>query len=354
VRPRATVDAEERPGLAAWMVGLGGVGSVIAARMTAPSLLLVDAWEPNVAAIRAGGLTVTYPDAQITRALPACTVSELGAGYADDHVPEVVLLAVKSYQTSEVVQAIVPYLRPSSVVVSLQNGINEELLSQLVGSERTIGATSMLDGRLVAPGSAIQVKPAAAIVIGELDGRLTERLRAIQTMLGSAADVQLTTDIWSELWTKLVRNCMINAVSAATNLPVGLVVRDTGLLEVAVRLGCEAAEVASALGVVLVDEHLFGESARHYLSNTATARRSIQRAFRSAYLPFTSLRPSMLQDIDHGRPTEIEYMNDHVVRKGHEAGVATPVNAALVAAVQSREQGAPPVSPTDMAGRLLL
>jgi len=350
---RPSVNLDQRAGFSTWMVGLGGVGSVVAARMAAPSLLLVDTWEPNVAAIRADGLSVSYPDARITRSLPACTVSELGAGYADDYVPGVVLLAVKSYQTSEVIRAIVPYLRPNSVVVSLQNGINEELLSQVVGVERTIGATSMLDGRLVAPGSAIQVKPAATIVMGELDGRLTERLHTIQTMLGRAADVQLTTDIWSELWTKLVRNCMINAVSAATNLPIGVVVRDLRLLDVAVLLGCEAAEVASARGIRLVDGNLFGESASLYLTASVANRSAVADAFRAAYEPFTSLRPSMLQDLDHGRPTEVGYMNDYVVRKGSEVGVATPVNAAVVALVRNRERGAPPTEPAALAEHVL-
>jgi 2-dehydropantoate 2-reductase len=351
---RRPVDADaDGTDLTAWMVGLGGVGSVVAGRMAASKLLLVDLWDPNVAAIRSDGLTVTYPDARITRSLPACTIDELAAGYADEYPPDVVLLAVKSYQTRAAIEAIAPYLRRTSVVVSLQNGMNEELLAELIGLERTIGATSMLDGRLVAPGCAIQVKPTAAIVMGELKGPPTDRLYAIQTMLLGAAEVRLTRHIWSELWTKLVRNCMINAISAATNLPIGLVVKDSILLDLAVRLGCEAAEVASSLRVALVDEHLFGRSARLYLSKTATARCSIGRAFRSAYLPFETLRPSMLQDLDQGRQTEIAHMNGYVIRKGREAGVATPVNSALVDAVQRREAGAPHFTAQEIAGRLL-
>ena len=322
-----------------WLVGVGGVGSVIVAKMSPRSLLLVDSWEANVQAIRRQGLRVDYPDATLTLKARSTTLAELPS---ESSAPDFVLLAVKSYETSAAVAAFEAHLGEDSAVISLQNGMNEEWIAARLGSDRTIGATCMLDGRLIAPGHAVQVKPKSRIVIGELSGQCSGRIKQIARVLSPAADITVSADIWAELWTKLVRNCMINAVSAVTNLPMGRLIKDKKLVRLCVQLGMETAQVASEVGVQLVDEDLFGGAASLYLDTQTDV---VANAYRAAYAPYMSLRPSMLQDLDNGRPTEIDYINGYVVRKGTELGVTLPLNRKIVELVHNREQGALPLTP---------
>lgn len=324
--------------MAYWLVGAGGVGCAVGGRLAQSlNVVFIDSWREHVDAINHDGLRIDYAKDPIAVRVPAFYLSEMGR-ISDP--PTAVLLAVKSYQTAETCDAILPYLMADTPVVSLQNCINEEVIAQKVGEQRTIGAICLFDGALIGPGHAMQRKVGGRLVIGELNGDDSSRIQLLRQQLTASMPVDVTFNIWGELWSKLTRNTMINAVTAATGEGIGKLVLDPTARGLCVRLGAEAIRVALAQQMQLVRAELYGHDPEDFLQDPRTATfAAVEDSFKKAYEHHPELKASMLQDVIKGRRTEIEYMNGHVVRKGEELGVATPLNREMVRLVKEIENG---------------
>ncbi len=320
-----------------WIAGVGGIGGVVGYRLTkagrAP--VLVDGWAEHVGAMNAQGLVLKgqFDDAAVP--VRAVTIDELdSAGEA----PDLVYLCVKSFQTEDTVRALLPYLTSSSSVVSLQNGINEEAIAQAIGKERVIGGVALIDGALIAPGVARQDNPAErGFVLGDLAGRASEVVERAAAVLSDFGEVRITSNIWGELWAKLVHNCMMNAVCTLTGRNAAWILRDPAVWRFARALEAEAVRVALASGVTPEGSCLYGCTPQDFLEEAGEPR--VAQALRAAYPASGDLYPSMVQDVWKGRPTEIEFMNGFIVRKGEQVGIETPHNAAITALIHRIERG---------------
>jgi|GEM_PF-682602 2-dehydropantoate 2-reductase len=326
-----------------WVVGIGGIGATIGCRLArAGEVLFVDGWEENVAAIQDRGLTVEYADETVVARSPAVTLDRL----ADQGLPppRVVILAVKSYQTADTVEVLRPMMGPQTQVVSAQNGLNEDTIADLIGVDRTVGAICLFDGQLTSPGHARQRRIDGKMVIGDLRGKggqgnRLEVLEDIAQQLRPAVAAEVSDNIYGELWTKVVRNGMINGVCALAGADVGTAADDDDMLSVIVALGVEGVRVARGLGVALIEADLYGASVADF-ERGFDDRASFERVaakVRAEYLSFAQVVPSMAQDVAKGRPTEIEFLNGVVVAKGAALGLDTKVSAALVEAVKRIE-----------------
>lgn len=327
-----------------WIAGAGGIGSVVGARLVgapAVEVVFVDSWIDHVAAMNDTGLVVDYPQGTVRVQVSAVHLSEV-ATVAE---PDVVLLCVKSFQTSDTVTAIRPFLREEAFVVSLQNGLNEETIAELIGSTRTVGAIALFDGALVEPGHASQVR-GNPLVIGELDGRVTPRLKQLAEVLKVSVPITLSTNIWGELWSKLIRNLVLTTVGGVTGMGFGALVTDTKARRVGLRLGSEAVRIAQALKVDLVERELFDAKPAAFSSTFGSPEfQGLEEHFRSEYEHLPRLRSSMLVDLLKGRPTEIEYLSGYAVRKGRELGIPTPFNSLMLALGKELERGVGKPSP---------
>lgn len=324
--------------MAYWVVGAGGIGCAIGARLAQHHpLVFVDSWRENVEAMRESGLTVDYPDGPIhVEPVRAWHLDEL-ASIAEP--PEVVLLAVKSYQTADMVTALLPYLTESSPVVSLQNCINEDTIASIAGPNRTIGAMVRFDGAMKGPGHGSATRKERRLVIGELDGRITKRLEEIGAVLSQSVHTDLSDNIWRELWSKLVRNTEVNAISVIGGLGMGQIVTDPTARRLAIALGMETVKVALKLGIELDPTELDGPPEAYLEPFGSPAVDGLEDHFRRMFEAYPQVKASMLQDVEKGRPTEIDYMNGYVARKGGELGIPTPLNAEMVRLVKEVEEG---------------
>lgn len=331
-----------------WIVGVGGVGSGIGGQLAGThDLLFVDGWKEHVDAINDSGLTITYPNGPVTIHAPAVTYDDLQQ-VAD--VPEVVLLAVKSYQTDETVTMLRPYLPTHVPVVSLQNCVNEETISRILGVDRTIGGICLYDGALLAPGQASRTRSGGKIIIGELDGSRSTRIDALATALRSGLTVEVSTNIWGLLWSKLVRNVMTNPLAALTGMGNGKLVVNPVTRQLALILGRETVRVATELGYSLVQAELYGCSVNDFLSPLSSdGFKSVEAAFTKEYEAYPNLQPAMLQDVLKGRRTEIDFMNGYVVTKATEAGIDAAGNVEIVRMVKELHQ---PATSSTMLPRL--
>jgi len=318
-----------------WLVGAGAIGSVVAGKLRIqPPCRLIDSWREHVEAIRDGGLHVEYPDRTVRVSLPASHIDELEE--IDEQV-DVVLLAVKSNFTVGLVSRLLPHMSDESMVVSLQNGVNEGAIANVVGAERTIGAVVGFGGELVGPARARAHAAGGTLTIGELDGALTPRLHELAGVLGSSVDVEVTDNIWGELWTKLVTNAQMNALAALAGLPTDEVALDEQLRRIALAVGQETVAVALKLGIELNPAAGLNGVPEAYLDPLGTgAMVAVEEDFVAQWMGL-SARPSMLQDLDKGRPTEIDFLNGYVVEKARTVGVPAPVNEVLVELVKVAE-----------------
>jgi 2-dehydropantoate 2-reductase len=333
------------------IAGTGAVGGTTGAylRRAGRDVLLVDGWHQNVEAIRRDGLLLKARDEELrveARALHLDELSRLGGPL------DVVLLAVKSYDTEWMVRALLPYLAPDACVVSLQNGINEDRIAALVGVERTVGCVVHMSASMFEPAVATRYTRADWLTfsIGELDGRRSARTGELADLLSAVGPVEVTGDIRGALWMKLTLNAMSNSLTGLTGLTSPRLWLDPRGLAAMVRIGGEAVAVCDALGhrmhpieptgaprpldpVALGrardgDEEALAE-VRSVFTGAAEARRKGARENLS----------SLLQDVMKRRRTEIDYLNGHVAQRGAELGIATPANELAVALVHLLERG---------------
>ncbi|MFH5927401.1 ketopantoate reductase family protein [Roseomonas xinghualingensis] len=339
------------------IVGAGAVGGYVAAPMAVSGhdVVLIDSWRENVDSINEKGLTIRHlrDVPEFTAQVRAVHDSECAALQSEDPF-DLAFICVKSYHTAAKTQMIAPLLAPSGFAVSLQNGINEEVIAGVLGRERVLGAiASQITVELKGPGHITRASGKAGAAhtvyrVGELDGGVMPRTELVTALLALSDSAKITSDLSGERWTKLIVNVMANGIAAATGLISRDAVADDQIRAFASRLGSEAIRVAQALGYQIgTILHLDPEVIARAGEGDEGARRAYdtqrladtQKAGGGAHLP------SMGQDIAKGRQTEIDFINGFVVEKAKNLGIKTPANAALVEVVKAVESGRASPSP---------
>jgi 2-dehydropantoate 2-reductase len=238
-----------------------------------------------------------------------------------------VLFCVKAYDNAVAAEQIRPLIGPETVVLSVQNGIdNEQQIGEVIGPEHVVGCVSYVSSTIESPGVIAQTGGPGKIVFGEMQGGTSARTKALQsTLQNSNITAELHPDIQVALWQKFLGICGVNGVTALTRLPMGEIVacKETHNLMRGTMQEVEA--VARASGVNLpegcVDQSM---------------------DFFSSVEP--SVRGSMYYDLAVGRRLELEVLNGTVVRLGDEHGIPTPMNFAIYAALKPYSDGTPSLS----------
>lgn len=227
------------------IVGAGAIGGSLAVLLSREGVdvLLVDRVAEHVEEIRTNGLRLLDDGTESRVRLPAVRPAEL------DGPVECVLLAVKSQDTVEAIREILPHIGPDTVVVSLQNGLNEYELSDMLGPEKVMGALVNWGADYIEPG-VIQFGGVSNFLIGELDGSLSPRLRSVVSGLTSAIPVRTTTNILGFLWSKQI-NLAAMFASGITHDTIPEVFRNRHLVPFFTRLVDEGLHMADLLGVTL-------------------------------------------------------------------------------------------------------
>jgi 2-dehydropantoate 2-reductase len=160
-------------------------------------------------------------------------------------------------------------------------------------------------------------------------------------LVGYSDSAKVTDNLWGERWSKLVANAMQNGLSACTGLGGGDMLKSDPIRRFSTRLGSEAIRVGQALGYQLEDIlHLPPETiARAGEGDEVAARTCDEQRFKDSGHTAAGQRPSMGQDMQKGRRTEIEFLNGLIAREGEKAGVPCRANAVLTDIVKRVERG---------------
>ncbi len=314
-------DAAKGDKVKIYVLGAGALGCAIGGTLAkaGSDVTLIDRFQAHVDAINHDGLIMRDGGSEHCVRVKAATCC---AGLAP---ADLVIVLVKSFHTAEAIASAMPVVGAQTVVMSLQNGMgHEDVLAQAVGREHVLAGKTYVGGVFLGPGRILAGTEGKLTIIGELDGALSDRAQAIAAEFERAGlCTEVSENIVGTMWDKLLINVATGALSGITGLPYG------SLYAVPEVEACAVAAVAEAMAVA---------GANQVRLSIAEPRDAWTMA--ADGLP-PDFKASMLQSLEKGSPTEIDFINGAVVRAGVRCGVPTPVNEALVACIKGIERGLP-------------
>ena len=296
------------------VMGAGGVGGYFGGLLArAGNNVTFVARGPHLEAIRRDGLRVISDNDGEFVAPGQATDRPAEAGHQD-----LVLFAVKMYHNEDAIQAIGPMVGPDTIVLTLQNGIdNGERLAEVYGPDRVMIGSAYLEGRISEPGVVTQGGPGAAS-FGERTSGITERGQRLLTIFQDAGwRVELLENMTGMLWKKFAYLSGSAGVCAASGCMYGELRSVPETRSVIQEAIAEALAVGEAAGAPLEPDSL--EWSMNALDN----------------FPATGMA-SLAKDFAEGRPVELEGLTGTVIRMGERYGVPTPINNALYAVLKPR------------------
>lgn len=319
------------------VIGAGGIGGVTAGVLAKAGydVEIICKYEEVAKKIRSTGLEIKGNKGDFAITMPAkATVPEL------QEKKDLVLLATKATDMLAPAKEILPFLHKDSKVVSMQNGFCEEALAEVVGRERTIGCVVGWGATLLKPGL-LEMTSDGEFVIGTLDNKKEDQatLKQLQKMLSHVVQVEVSQDITADLYSKLIINSCITSLGAICGLYLGDMLSKREIREVFMEIMREAIAVADKIGMKVP---IYGGKLDYYKilkgdSWWANFKRHLLVRF--VGLKYRKLKSSSLQSLERGKPTEIDFLNGHISKKGKECGVATPINDLVVETIKEIEQG---------------
>ncbi len=299
------------------ILGAGALGCALGGVLTEAGneVWLINRNADQVDAMNSRGLILRDGGVDRTVAVHAATTAQ-PAGVVD-----LVVVLVKSFHTQQAMQAATSLLGPDTLVLSLQNGLgHEDILADIVGRERVLAGKTYAGGSQLGVGHVNIGTKGKDTHIGELDGAMTERVQRVAHVFNAAGlDTTVSDNIMGTIWDKLLINVATGAITGITGLPYGDLYKQPELEACGVAAVAEAMAVAKASGIRL---------------SITEPSQAWHKA--GAGLPY-EFRTSMLQSLDKGSITEIDFVNGSVVRWGQRCGVPTPVNQTLVACMKGIE-----------------
>lgn len=294
------------------VVGAGSTGGYFGARLAQAGRDVTFLVRPARAAqLRAAGLRVTSPHGDIALAPQVVTAAELSGPY------DAILLTVKGFQLEAAVQDIAPAVGAETMVLPVLNGMGHmEVLARRFTPHNVVGCALKVATVLEDDGRIVQLTPLQDLAYGELDGSTTPRIQALDAfMQGAAIHARLSGVIRREMWEKWTLLAATGAITCLMRGTVGDIEACAGGTAFATQLLDEVVAVVRAVGEAPSEPFL--QSARQQL----TAKGS----------PFAT---SMYRDIQRGRPIEAEAIVGDLVRRGQQAGIATPLLSAAYVHLQ--------------------
>ncbi len=318
--------------------GAGAIGGSLGAAFIRDGheVVFVDNAADHVAAINAKGLTIAGPLFEGTFKAKALLPDEVEGQY------DLVFLAVKAHHTEEAAAALAPHLAPGGAVVSAQNGLNERVIARVVGEPAVIGSFVNFGADYLEPGL-VHYSGRGAVVVGEVDGAMTERVVALHRLMSTFdPDAVLTDNILGYLWGKLIYGALLFA-TALTDDSIADVLDDKAARGVLTRLAHEVGAVALAAGI---EPQAFDGFDPHAFMPDAPAERTTRSFDHMVAHNRRSLKShsGIWRDLAvRKRKTEVDAQLGPIVEFGAMHGVATPITARLIELIHDIENGVRPL-----------
>jgi 2-dehydropantoate 2-reductase len=293
------------------VIGAGAIGSLFGALLSKKNTVVLVGRTPHIHAIQQGGLTITGKHRLHVK--PCVVVSTKDVALS----PELILLTVKSYDTESAIKQAVPLIARETMVLSLQNGLDniekiEQFIekNQILAGVTTHGAFFSKPGRIIHTGS-------GTTILGELNGKRSKRLKKIVHIFNEAGiETSATNDIKKEIWIKAIINSSINPLTTFFQCRNGYLLENP-LLEHIIESVCkESTRIAYEEGIQLITVDMIKRTKKVIIETAQNYS-------------------SMLQSIQQGKKTEIASINGKLVSLGKSHGIITPLNGILCTLINS-------------------
>jgi 2-dehydropantoate 2-reductase len=291
------------------MMGSGGVGGFFGGRLAKAGYdVSFIARGAHLKAMRESGLTIES-EAQGDIHVPKVDATDDPASVGP---VDLVILSVKLWDTESAAQAIAPLVGPDTGVLSLQNGvIKDEILRRVLPASAVMGGVGYVATHISRPGVIHQVGTMQRIVLGEYDGRASERAKFLhEALLKAGVDAELSGDVRKAIWEKYVFLVGLSATTASMRSTIGPVRENPQTRAFLLELMRETVKVGRAHGVALPEDYA-----------------DVRLKFADG-LP-ASMTSSMAHDLERGNPLEVNWLSGGVVKLGKEKGIPTPANRAV-------------------------
>lgn len=319
--------------------GAGAIGGTLGAHLARAGhdVTFVDSVADQVAAINRAGLRITGPIDEFTQRAPAFTPDAIEGEW------DTIVLATKAHHTEPATRSLAAHLSPTGCVISAQNGLNELEISRIVGGERTVGAFVNFGADYLEPG-VIHYGGRGAVVVGEIDGRVTSRANRIRDAWSAFDECAIVTpNIWGFLWGKEAYGAMLFA-TALTNESIADALAMPEYRDLYIAIAREVLAAATARGVTPEPFDGFDPTAFLPSSPREAADRSLD-ALVAHNRRSAKTHSGIWRDLAvRKRRTEVDAQLGIIVSLGREAGVPTPLTARLVELIHDVENGARPQS----------
>jgi len=303
------------------IVGAGGVGGYLGVRLTqAGHDVAYLARGRSLAALRDTGILLESPHGPVRLGPQRASDDATALGPAD-----AVIVTVKLYDLTDIAPKLAPLLGRDAAVLPLQNGVeSHSILAAALGPAAALKGVVSIKSFLTAPGVVMCKSPFCRIRFGEADGSMSDRVQRIADALNDCIGVsaEMPASIDGEIWLKFLMLASFSAVSCLARATIGEVLDSAEARALVLEAAQEAMAVARAQGVAL----------------PADSNDVVMRQVRD--MPREG-RPSMLEDLESGRPLELPFLSGTVVRLGRAAGIPTPIHDTAYRALAMHAGGKP-------------
>ena len=315
--------------------GAGSLGTVLGAYITknGGEITLVNRNRAHVAALKEKGARITGT-VDMTVPVTAVTPEEMTGTY------DIILLLTKQLHNREVVSFLKDYLAEDGVIVTLQNGLPEPEIAEIVGEARTVGCVVEWGATLAEPGVCVLTSDPDSLSfhMGRMQGISDARFAEVKALLELMCPVYEEENLIGARWSKLLINATFSGLGTVVGGVFGDVSENPAARRVAIRCMKECIDVGHAAGAVFAPVQGKNITKLFYYKN------AFKRAIATALIPIAmkkhrNIEPSMLQDLKKNKPCEIYAINGVVVYWGKKCGIPTPINDRIVAIIKACEQG---------------
>lgn len=315
--------------------GAGSLGTVLGAYMTRAGkpVELINRNAAHVTALREKGAHVTGT-VDMTVPVTALLPGEMQGPY------DVIFLMTKQLENAQVVAFLKPFLTADGVIATLQNGLPEPGIAEIIGRERTVGCVVEWGATLAGPGESVLTSSPDSLSfhMGGMPEVPQEKLALVKELLETMCPVVIENDLMAARWSKLLINATFSGLGTVMGGLFGDVTGDKAARRIAVRCMKECIDVGHAAGFT------FAPVQGKDITKLFYYKSAPKRVFAELLLPIAmkkhrDIEPSMLQDLKKGKPCEVDAINGVVCAYGRKYGVATPVNDKIVEIIKKAQAG---------------
>ncbi len=315
--------------------GAGSLGTVLGAYISqnGGEIDLINRNQAHVAALNEKGAHITGT-VDMTVPVHAITPDQMEGTY------DVILLLTKQLQNAQVVTMLKDFLAPEGVIVTLQNGLPEPGIAEIVGKNRTMGCTVEWGATLSAPGECTLTSDPSSLSfhMGKMEGITDSQYQTVKELLEKMCPVHEEENLLGARWSKLLINATFSGLGTVMGGTFGTVSESREGRNVAIRCMKECVDVGRAEGIT------FAPVQGKDITKLFYYKTPLKRAVATLLIPIAmkkhaAIEPSMLQDIKHQKPCEIDAINGVVCQYGQKLHIPTPINDRIVDVIRKIQAG---------------